>query len=165
MGYVGRLALFAALFVGCMVTCQAPPAHWTVRFPDPYTDPVHVEAMARATDEWAAKTGLSFSLVVGSGDFCGSYATICVVDADLDGDVVGETRWSADWSAWIELHEGARDNDAVSLDEACLHEIGHALHLEHVDDAGQVMFKTNHRGHLTEGDLAQWSRVYTAVSQ
>ncbi len=97
-------------------------------------------------------------------------ADIRVTWADrLDRQRAGVTHWTADRGGWltrvhVELAMWASDGtpaDEASMRRIALHEVGHALGLEHSADPGDVMAAWVHAGRLSERDRATARLLYT----
>ncbi len=142
------------------------------------------QAVEAAFDAWAAVANLTFRMVTGDADI----DVITATEAQeplLAGNTVGLARYSfssgADrfndvaeifastvymdleptWSPFGGSDTNPNDADGdLSFFGVVLHEIGHALGLDHVDDTSEIMNDTISTNSLGDGDIAGIQALY-----
>lgn len=100
----------------------------------------------------------------------GAQVNALVQELKLDVDTyntTGQTRWE-EFSEWEYIYdaEGKRINiyefsDATKLARVLIHELGHAVQMEHVEDSDAIMYRLNAGKNqtITEADKAELRRV------
>lgn len=129
-------------------------------------DPTHPASVREAFGAWAA-TGipLRFTFVRDSGD---ADVRVRFVPSFTEG-ISGRTIWSRDTASWlvagdIDLslrHPRGEPVTREQLHAIALHEIGHLLGLDHVDDPAHIMAPRVRARALSEGDVATVRLLYS----
>lgn len=128
-------------------------------------DPAYATVVRDAFSEWGdALLPLSFEFVEDA-----AAAELRVVWVDRFQDAIsGRTFWSSDDQGWILsadiylalTHSSGEKIRGAALRAIALHEIGHALGLDHTADTTSVMATPVRTSHLAEVDRATATRLY-----